>query len=70
MTIDEACQMTTDPTLLNALHACRVGHPWNVPGVNHWRRAYFLAAQRPSYETTYLVTDWLWRMANDWDRRS
>lgn len=43
MTIDDICRETTNPTLLNALHACRPGHPWNKTAVRPWHNALFLA---------------------------
>jgi hypothetical protein len=69
MTIDEICQMTTNAQLLNALHACRHGHPWNTPGTNHFQNAWFLAAQRPSYEINCAATDWLKKQADAADVR-
>lgn len=66
--IDQICEMTTSAELLNALHACRPGHPWNVSGVNHFRNAWFMAAQRPSYEISSAATDWLKRQADAWDK--
>lgn len=57
MTIDQICQMTTNPELLNALHACRPGHP--LKNAYSWYNAYFLAAQRPSYEINSAAVNWL-----------
>ena len=47
MTLNEICQMTTNPEFLNTLHACREGHPWNTLDANHWHSAWFLACQQP-----------------------
>lgn len=66
--LDQICQMTRRPEVLNTLHACRAGHPWNVPGVNHFRAAWFIAAQRPGYEISCADTDWLKQQADEWDR--
>lgn len=57
--------MTTSPTMLNALHACREGHPWNTPGKNHWFNAYYLAQGR--MEISYAAKDWLMDKAEYWD---
>lgn len=57
MDIDTICKMTTNPEMLNALHACRKGHPLNHP--NAFRDAVFLAKQRPSYEISYEAIGWL-----------
>ncbi len=61
MTIDEVCQMTKSPSMLNALHACRHGHPWNVQGINHWFNAYFLALQHREINAT--ACSWLLKMS-------
>jgi hypothetical protein len=45
MTIDTICQMTTNPTLLNALHACRPDHPWNKTTKEPFANALFVAKQ-------------------------
>jgi hypothetical protein len=57
MTIDQICQMTTNPELLNALHACRPNHP--LKNAHSWYNAYSLAAQRPSYEINLEAVNWL-----------
>lgn len=43
--IDDLCQRTTKPDVLNALHACREGHPAGRGNVWKWRNAYSLVAQ-------------------------
>lgn len=68
MTLDTICKMTSSVATLNAFHACRSGHPWNVPGINHWRAAWFAAMQRPSYEISCAATDWLKRQADQFER--
>ena len=55
MTLNEICQMTENPELLNALHACREGHPMN--GAFQWRNAHSLAIQ--SRDTTLSAVFWL-----------
>lgn len=42
--IDQICQRVTSASLLNALHACRPGHPWNTSGTNHFANATFMLA--------------------------
>jgi hypothetical protein len=61
MTLDQICNMTKSPTMLNALHACRPGHPLN--NKFQWRDAWALAAQRPAYELDCAVTAWLAKQA-------
>ena len=55
--LDRICSQTTNPQMLNALHACRPNHPLN--NKFQWRNAHALAAQRPSYEISCADTDWL-----------
>ena len=57
MTIDQICRMTNKPEVLNALHACRPGHPLN--NSNQWRNAHFLAAHQPSYVIPDDAVAWL-----------
>ncbi len=57
--IDAVCEQTKNPTLLNALHACRPDHPWNKTAVRPWYNAYFLARQQPSYRFPAAALDWL-----------
>lgn len=57
MDIDQICQMTTNPELLNALHACRPNHP--LQNAHSWWKAYALASQRPSYEIPMSAVNWL-----------
>jgi hypothetical protein len=63
MTLDQICQMTRNPTVLNALHACRPDHPWNKTTKNPWYSAYFVAMQQPSYEINCAACDWLYKQA-------
>jgi hypothetical protein len=58
-TIDKVCRLTTKPSLLNALHACRPDHPWNRIAVRPWLNAYILAAQQPSYVIPSDALAWL-----------
>jgi len=57
MTLDQIADCTTSCTILNALHACRDGHPLNNSYA--WRNAYALIAARPSYEFTGEMVVWL-----------
>lgn len=60
MTIDQICQQTTNPSLLNALHACRDGHPLNKITPAPFFNAYMLAAQQPyAKRPDSLAIDWL-----------
>jgi hypothetical protein len=64
-TIDKVCQLTSNPTVLNALHACRPDHPWNKDAVRPWFSAYFIAAQQPSYVIPSDAIAWLLERAAD-----
>ena len=66
MTLDQICQMTNNPSFLNALHACREGHPWNKPNTNHWRNAWFLACQQPGHKVSSEAIAWLKKQAVKW----
>lgn len=59
MNINTICLMITNPQLLNALHACREGHPWNKTTQRPWTNAWALACQRKSYEINGAARDWL-----------
>jgi hypothetical protein len=62
-TLDRICSQTTNPETLNALHACRPGHPLNNPF--QWRNAYALATQRQGYfEIERAAVEWLAEQAN------
>ena len=63
MDIDQICGQTTNPQMLNALHACRPNHPLNHP--YQWRNAHALAAQRPSYEISSASFEWLAKKASE-----
>ena len=58
-TIDRICALTQRPETLNALHACRVGHPWNKTALKPWRSAAFMLRAHPSYEMPTTAIDWL-----------
>jgi hypothetical protein len=63
MTIDQVCQMTTNPTMLNALHACRPDHPLGKTTPAPWSDALFLARQQKSYVFSGAVLDWIEKQA-------
>ena len=63
MTIDRICEMTKHAELLNALHACRPGHPWNKTAVRPWTNAWWLACQRPYPEISAAALWWLEQQA-------
>lgn len=46
MTLNQICQQTMNPALLNALHACRPNHPWNRTTKQPFTNALFLAKQQ------------------------
>lgn len=63
MTVDEICKMTTNATMLNALHACREGHPLN--NANAFANAHFLAVQQRNYTLEWQsAIAWLNEQAN------
>jgi hypothetical protein len=64
-TLDKICSLTTKPEVLNALHACRPGHPWNKTAKNPWRNAWFIASQQPSYVISCDATAWLEKQAKE-----
>ncbi len=59
--LDRICSQITEADTLNALHACRPGHPLN--NKFQWRNAYALICQRPSYEVDGDVVAWLEKQA-------
>jgi len=62
-TLDRICELTTNPTLLNALHACRPDHPWNKAAELPWRNAWFLAMQQRITIIPEEATAWLAKQA-------
>lgn len=44
--LDYLASHTTSTETLNALHACRPGHPWNKGNTHCWRNAYALVLGR------------------------
>lgn len=59
--IDRICELTKTPAVLNALHACRPGHPWNKTAKDPWHAAYFAAAKQSSNAIPSDALDWLWK---------
>jgi hypothetical protein len=53
--LDSICEQTISPTMRNALHACRPGHPLNSEW--QWRNAHALAAQH--HELDREAVHWL-----------
>jgi hypothetical protein len=43
--IDRICECIGKSNTLNALHACRDGHPWNKNNNWCWRNAFWLVKQ-------------------------
>jgi hypothetical protein len=62
-TIDGLCEQTTNPTMLNALHACRPNHPLHKTTERPWTSAYFLARQQKSWIFTGAALAWLEQQA-------
>jgi hypothetical protein len=62
-TIDRICELTTSPTMLNALHACRPGHPLGKDTIYPWRNAWCLAGQHREIPLSAFV--WLGSKASD-----
>ena len=48
-TIDDLCRMTTRPSTLNALHACRPGHPLGGFTRTPWNDALWAVSQNPDF---------------------
>jgi len=61
--IDALCKHTMSPTVLNALHACRDGHPLGRDNPWKWRTALALVQQH-TIEFLSADTGWLERMAD------
>lgn len=57
--LDKICEMTNNPEILNALHACRDGHPLNKIAINPWHNAAWLAQNQPSYVIPSAAIGWL-----------
>lgn len=55
--INRLCGKTTKPDVLNALHACRDGHPLGRGNDYKWRTAYALVRQT---SMDFLTTDVSW----------
>ena len=60
--IDQICLGAKSAEFLNALHACRDGHPLNGP--YQWRNAHAIAVQRATREVDSVALDWLRRKAD------
>jgi hypothetical protein len=62
--LDDLCARTHSPSVLNALHACRSGHPLNSE--TQWRDAYVLVQQ---HTQDFLGADLAWlreRALEEW----
>lgn len=57
--LNSICEMTKNPTVLNALHACRDGHPLN--NANSFKHAWFLASQHRDIPSN--AVEWLRKQA-------
>ena len=55
--LDELCQRTRSPFILNALHACRPGHPLGQDNHTKWRSAQAMIAQ---YARDFAGVDTRW----------
>jgi hypothetical protein len=56
--IDQLCGQTTSPAVLNALHACRTGHPLGHRNPWKFRNLWALVSQH-TVEFLGTDTDWL-----------
>jgi hypothetical protein len=45
--LDGICEQIARAEVLNALHACRPGHPWNLTAEYPWRNAYAMVRALP-----------------------
>ncbi len=64
--IDSICQETKNPTLLNALHACRPGHPLGKGQTAPFYNAYFLAMQQDYFHSLpHWAEDWLLKQSKN-----
>lgn len=65
--LDTICRQTTAPSVLNALHACRDGHPLNRDNKYCWRNAHSIALRDRGISSR--DTDWLASMAKiEWEK--
>lgn len=62
--LDALCACTSKPTVLNALHACRDGHPLGRGNAYKWRNAWSLVASQ-TVDFLGVNTDWLHDKALD-----
>ncbi len=56
-TLDKVCEQTMRPSMLNALHACRQGHPFNKGAYRPWYNAFLMAVSHR--EITAEAIRWL-----------
>ena len=56
--LNAICLKTTNPTMLNTLHACRDSHPLGQDNKWKWRNAWFLAMQQKA--STFSHDDLVW----------
>jgi hypothetical protein len=57
--LDRICEHITQPETLNALHACREGHPLGEGNAYKWRNAAAMVAMTPYFETKIQAYQWL-----------
>jgi hypothetical protein len=62
MDIDTICKMTTRPQTLNALHACRDGHPLGKNNNWKWRNAAAMVFLNPDISMS--ARDWVEKQAS------
>lgn len=61
--LDGICQNISRVGVLNALHACRPGHPLNKGNNRCWQNAFAMVAQMGGYDIDRSDIDWLERKA-------
>lgn len=58
-TIDRICVLVNRPELLNTLHACRPGHPWNKTHPHPYLSAARMLGMYPSWLVPTDAIEWL-----------
>lgn len=65
ISLDTICAKTTNPSFLNALHACRPLHPLSQYTPRPWTVAAFIARQQPSWTISGTDIEWLETQARE-----
>ncbi len=62
--LNRLCRQPVSVSCLNALHACRPGHPWNATAVQPFNNAWALVAQDRSWIDDSAAYEWLREQAS------